>query len=359
MLQRMLNNSIGSELAPDGVYGPDTVAAVTALQTIAGLEVSGEADHPTRTLLAELDGGRSAALPTWALPTIGNGGADGCQVAVLGDSLIAYSTSLHADALRAINCAPAVDGVGGRSLAHGWQCRVAKPGGRNPLLLLPAPEPGNTSCAPSGLELLEMWRDAGAFGDIVVIALGTNDAGLFDEGRWIRNWNDVLRSTGDRPVIFLTTKGRLGSAQSVNLDRYAAVLRRWCDEQPRCFLADWALTMAANDPASYVDPVHLTRPATVARANFIRDAVSALFAGRPLPNPAPIPTVVATIPSTTTTTTTVPATTVPRATTTVPRSTTTVPPPATTTSTTTTTTVPPTTTTSSSTTVPATTTSVP
>jgi hypothetical protein len=272
------------------------------------------------------------------LPTIGNGGANGCQVSVLGDSLIAYSTSLHADALRAINCAPAVDGVGGRSLAYGWQCRVAKPGGRNPLLLLAEPEPGNTTCAPSGLELLELWRDANAFGDIVVIALGTNDAGLFDEARWIRNWNDVLRLTGDRPVIFLTTRARAASTRTADLDRYAAVLRAWCDEQPRCFLADWALTPAANDPASYVDPVHLTRAATLARAGFIRDAVSALFDGRPLPNPAPIPTVVATVPSTSTTTTTQPPiTTRPTTTTTLPpaTTTTTLAKPTTTTSTTT------------------------
>lgn len=350
MLQRMLNNSTGTELVPDGVYGPDTVTAVAALQTIAGLDVTGEADHETRTLLAELDDGRSSALPTWALPTIGNGGANGCQVTVLGDSLIAYSVALHADALRAINCSPGVDGVGGRSLAYGWQCRVAKPGGRNPLLLLPAPEPGNTTCAPSGLELVRMWRDAGAFGDIVVIALGTNDAGLFDEARWIRNWDDVLRMTGDRPVVFLTTKARPNSVRSADLDRYAAVLRRWCDNQPRCFLADWALTSAATDPASYVDPVHLTRAATIARANFIRDAVSALFAGRPLPNPAPIPIVVATVPSTTTTTTTVP----PATTTTMPPSTTT-----TTSSTTTTTTLPAATTTTTSTTTTSTTISAP
>ena len=342
-LQRMLNHVIGSELVADGRFGPATTAAIRSLQVYAGLAVTGDADHATRTLLIELDAGRSAALPTWPFPSIGNGGADGCQVAVVGDSLMAYSSSLHAAALRDINCAPAVDAVGGRSLAWGWQCRVGQPGGRTPLLLLADPEPGNATCAPSGLEVLELMRNAQALGDLVVNALGTNDAGLFDEARWTANWNTALDLTGGRPMIFLTVKARPGSDRSADLDRYSAVVRRWCDSQARCHLADWALTPVANDPASYVDSVHLTRSATEARARFIRDAVLALFEGRPLPNPQTLPTVTPTLPpappttppppapsTTTTSTTTTTATTSPT-TTTQPTATTVAPNPTTTT----------------------------
>lgn len=313
-LQRMLNNTTGSDLVPDGVFGPLTAAAVAEFQSHTGLEVTGEADHATRALLAELDAGRSAALPTWPIPALGNGGPDGCQVVVVGDSLMAYSSAVHADALRAIDCAPAVDAVGGRSLAWGWQCRVTRPDGSRPLLLLDEAEPGNDTCAPSGLEVLELMRDAEALGDLVVNALGTNDATLFDEERWQRNWNEALELTEGRPVVFLTTRAQTGTGPAAALDQYSAVLRRWCDAQPRCHLADWALTPAANDPASYTDSVHLTAAATAARAGFIRDAVAALFDGAPLPDPHPLPVVTTTVPPPTTapgtTTLAPPATTV-------------------------------------------------
>jgi peptidoglycan hydrolase-like protein with peptidoglycan-binding domain len=344
----MLNNATGTELEPDGVFGPDTTRAIRNFQLFAGLEVTGVADHATRHLLMEIDAGRSAALPAWPIPAIGNGGANGCQVAVVGDSLMAYSASIHEAALREINCAPAVDAVGGRSLAWGWQCRILQPGGRRPLLLISEPEPGNDTCAPSGLEILELMRAANALGDIVVNALGTNDAGLFDESRWTRNWNESLGLTDGRPMIFLTAKARPGDGRTGNLDRYSATLRRWCDTQVRCHLADWALTPVANDPGSYVDSVHLTRSATEARAGFIRDAVAALFEGRPLPNPRPLPTVTPSLP---------PAPTSPT-TSTTSSTTSTSAPPRPTTSTTTTTTTAATTSTTSTTIAPTTSTTI-
>lgn len=330
LLQRMLNHAVGSRLVPDGVYGPDTTEAVRSFQALFELPVTGDADHATRQLLRYVDGGQSTALPAWPVPTIGNGGADGCQVTVVGDSLMAGATAMHERALRAINCASAVDGEGGRSLNYGWQCRVFRPGGGAPLLLLPEPEPGNDTCAPSGLTLLDIWAQGQALGDIVVVALGTNDAGLNSESQWQSHWNEALRLTGDRPVIFLTTKARAGSTRTAQQDAYSAALRAWCPTQPRCFLADWALTDAANDPGSYVDSVHLRTAATQARADFIAAAVRALFAGDPIPNPQPLPT--------TTTSTTTTSTTSTTTTSTVPTS-----------SSTTSTTAPSTTTTSTST----------
>ena len=303
LLQRMLNVVTGADLTADGVYGPATVAAVNAFQRFFGLPTTGEADHETRMLLKLIDGGRSNALTSWPLPTIGDGGANGCQVAVIGDSLMAGAQGVHTDRLTEIGCASAVDGVGGRSLALGWQCRVLQPDGRRPLLLLAAPEPGNATCAPSGLELLKMWSEAAALGDAVVLALGTNDATLFAEQRWIQHWEQALAFVGGRPLLALTTQGRPGSLVAPAQAEYSEALRLWCATKPNCVLADWGLTMAANDAASYVDSVHLTTAATDARAIFISDVVAALLSGEPIPNPVPLPTPTTTMPPATTTST--------------------------------------------------------
>jgi hypothetical protein len=336
-LQRMLNNVTGSELVANGIFGPTTTEALTNFQLFTGLLVTGVADHETRLLLTELDAGRATAVPTWPVPTIGDGGADGCQVAVVGDSLMAGAAALHSQALAAIGCASAVDGVGGRSLNFGWQCRIAQPDGRTPLLLVSAPEPGNRTCAPSGLELVAGWARAGALGDLVVVALGTNDAGIHpDERTWVAHWERVAELTAPRPIVLLTTAARPGSTRVAAQAAYSAALRRWCDAHDLCHLADWASSATALDPGSYVDAVHLTRAATEQRARFIADAVSRLLTGAPAPDPTPLPTTTTSTPTTTTITT--PSTTT-----------------STTSSTTSTTTTSSTSTTTTSTTVPATT----
>lgn len=350
-LQRMLNNATGTALAPNGVFGPETTEAIRNFQLYVGLEVTGVADHATRTFLIELDAGRSTAIPTWPVTAIGNGGADGCQVAVVGDSLMAGAARLHEQALAGVGCASAVDGVGGRSLSFGWQCRIAQYDGSTPLLLVPEPEPGNATCAPSGLELLRMWAEAGALGDLVVVALGTNDAGIHrDEATWIARWERALSLTGDRPVVFLTTAARPGSSRVPTQDSYSASLRRWCDTTTRCHLADWALAPAATDPSSYVDSVHLRRVATEQRAAFIAAAVRALLTATPAPGPAPLPT----LPTTTTTSTSTSTTTTSTSTST--STSTTVPATTTTTTTSSTTTTSTSTTTSTTTTTSSTTT---
>jgi lysophospholipase L1-like esterase len=373
-LQQMLVNVTGAEITADGVYGPGTTTAVRNFQRVFGLPVTGDADHQTRQVLRYVNASRSNDLPAWKIPPIGSGGANGCQVAVIGDSLMAGSGALHERALRDINCASAVDGIGGRSLSYGWQCRITQPSGSRPLLLVADPPPGNDTCSPSGLTLLRYWAEAGALGDIVVIALGTNDAGLYSESRWISHWNEAIRLAGQRPVVFVTTKARPGAGRYAQQDGYAAALRRWCEPQPRCFIADWALTAAANSADIYADEVHLRSAGTQARAAFIAAAVRALFDGAPIPNPQPLPAPTPTVPPGTTTTTlatattsttapATPSTSVAPSTTTLPRASTTTTAPPTTVAATTTTTGPPattsTTTTAPPTTLPVTTTSIP
>ena len=236
---------------------------------------------------------------------------------------------------------------------YGWQCRVDRDG-RRPLLVFEDRIPGNETCSPSGLTLLASWAGAAALGDIVVVALGTNDSGLYDKARWQNNWAEAIRLAGGRPVVFVTAQAGPGSAQYTRQNTYTAALRQWCAGQRLCVLAEWGNTAAAADPASYVDTVHLNLAGTRARATFIADVVAALLTGRPIPNPKPPPT--PTIPAADTTTTTV-ATGGGTTTTTPSNSTTPVTTPAPTTSSPTTTTTTTTTTTSTSTTTTTSTTS--
>jgi hypothetical protein len=186
--------------------------------------------------------------------------------------------------------------------------------------------PGNDTCAPSGLTLLASWKDASALGDVVVVALGTNDSGLYDKSRWQRNWAEAMRLAGGRPVVFLTTQAQPGSTQHADQSSYSNALRQWCGGERLCVLADWANTAAAYNPSSYVDSVHLNLGATRARATFIADVVAALLSGSPIPNPQspPTPTIPPADPATTPVPTAAPdtATTTTTTTTTGPSSTT-------------------------------------
>jgi peptidoglycan hydrolase-like protein with peptidoglycan-binding domain len=287
--QRMLNLVIEAGLAADGLYGPATTEAIETFQRSVELPVTGEADDATRTMLSEIDAGRSILTPSWPLPTIGDGGADDCQVVVIGDSLMAGVERLHTDRLAEIGCTAAVDGAGGRTMSFGWQCSVLGADGRWSTVVLSDPPPGNDSCDRSGLELLRTWSNARALGDIVVVALGTNDAVVYSEPSWIERWERAAAYADTRPMIMVTTRARPDSPSAPLQAVYSEALRQWCDSVERCVLADWALTDEANDPVSYRDSVHLVDAATDARASFIRDAVAALLTGRPAPNPVPLP----------------------------------------------------------------------
>ena len=255
-------------------------------QTMIGVAATGAADPVTRWRLAEAAAATPAVI---SHATIGTGGANGCQVAVVGDSLMAGAEALTVSALSRVGCAAAVDGEGGRSLAYGWQCRVERDG-RRPLMLYDARIPGNETCAPSGLTLLKSWADAAALGDVVVVALGTNDSGLFEKSRWQNSWAEALRLAGGRPVVFLTTQARAGS------DQYHARART----RARCGNGA-AANGCASSPSGRTPRQPTTRRRTSTRctstspppgpaAAFIADVVAALLTGRPIPNPHPPPT---------------------------------------------------------------------
>jgi peptidoglycan hydrolase-like protein with peptidoglycan-binding domain len=318
-LQLLLIAVTGVDILPDGIYGPATAEAVRKFQRFVGLPETGEADHATRTLLLATGERVAEAEPSWPIPSIGDGGADGCQVAVVGDSLMAGSMPMHAQRLADIGCAPAVDAVPGRSLAFGWQCLVSTGDGDPRWRIVPDPEPDNGTCSPSGLELLRLWSEAGALGDVVVVALGTNDAGLYQPDAWVEHWQEALQLVGDRPIVFVTSQAMLGAGRTTQT-RYSEALRQWCARTAQCVLAEWAYTPTALDNASYVDPVHLTLPATQARARFLAEVVAALITGRPAGGAAPLPTVTSTLPRTSTTSATTTAASTSSTTTSTPAS---------------------------------------
>jgi hypothetical protein len=236
-------------------------------------------------------------------------------VNVIGDSLIAGAERSVEQSIAAAGCVSLVDAMGGRSLSAGWQCQI----GSGWKLV---DQNVNETCRPSGLGLLEQWAADSTLGDIVIIALGTNDAGLRDEQGWEMRWDQALAITAPRPVMFVSVSSSSVDSRAGRLSRYNLALRTWCMTAPRCYIAEWAMTAAATKDTSYTDGIHLTRDATLKRAAFLGDSVATLLAGKPLIPPAPFATTTTTTATTSTTTT---STTVAATTTTTPPTDTSVP----------------------------------
>lgn len=194
--------------------------------------------------------------------------ADGaCRVLVVGDSLVEATGRAQEEAFDELGCESIVDGLPARTLSAGWQC-FGDGGTSMAIVVRPDAEPGNPTCRPSGLELLEAWSAFTPAASVTVIALGTNDAASFGGDGWTRHWTRAVDLTTG-PIVFVTTAARPGDRWVDLVTAYNSALREWCPSEPRCTLASWDETEAANDPASYVDHVHLTRAAGEMRAVFI------------------------------------------------------------------------------------------
>ncbi len=190
-----------------------------------------------------------------------------CRVLLVGDSLVEASVASQEDAFSYLGCESIVDGLAARSLSEGWQC-LGDGGTSMAIVLRSQPEPGNPTCRPSGLELLELWADFTTAASATVIALGTNDAGMFTSDTWERRWQRVVDIT-QGPLVFVTVGAQPRGRWVDKATRYNETLRQWCPREPRCVLAEWDLTEPARDPSSYIDHVHLTRSAGEMRAVFI------------------------------------------------------------------------------------------
>lgn len=199
-----------------------------------------------------------------------------CRILMVGDSLMAAVVRSQEAAIRFMGCEGIVDGLVGRSLTNGWQCSSSSHG----VTIRADPEPGNSTCRPSGLELLDEWSEFARSASVVVIALGTNDAAVMSQDLWTRRWVAALDLTTG-PVMFVTAAARPGHPWADKVLAYNEALRLWCADEPRCSLADWAQTEPALDTNSYVDYVHLTREVGEMRAVFL--AVKARQVAIPAP----------------------------------------------------------------------------
>lgn len=268
-VQQRLNDVIAAGLAVDGMFGPATTATIRQFQLDNNLEPTGVVDANTRFVL-------------WSLPALVEQSAvtltGPCKVVMVGDSLMAWAAQIHVDALADEGCSALVDAEGGRSLSYGWQCRILRENGSRPLLLVDAPEPGNETCSPSGLELVQQWQNSGQLTGVLVVALGTNDSGLYGLSTWEKHWQAALDANAGRPVVFVTAAGKPGTNQEQRQARYSEELTSWCQTRPACVIADWATTPTAQAAASYSDDVHLTSSATKQRATYLAAAARSVVA---------------------------------------------------------------------------------
>jgi lysophospholipase L1-like esterase len=192
-------------------------------------------------------------------------------VTLIGDSLTYRREALYEDAFAREGIPAHADGRGSRALRWGWQCRNAA--GR--LAILSAPNAPR--CRMEGLELLRALatpegHDGVRLGREVVLALGTNDSGLFTPTQANASLDTARTILGDRRV-FLVSIVKPGSSRAVEYD---ATTRDWCRQDKDCVFVEWATSPAAGRPEMYnTDGVHLTEQGARARAAFIAATVAA------------------------------------------------------------------------------------
>lgn len=228
------------------------------------LDVVPNADGTTDTTTVS---GSSAEANTATLtPQNTNARPDGqavrCEVSVVGDSLVSGARGSYDSAFEEAGCKATIDGVASRSLAPGTFCV-------------------NDQCSDQGLEVLSKWKAAGKLAPVVVVALGTNDAlGALGatEQTWRQRWSDTMALAPGHRIVFVTPAGT-GSPYAEKEAAYAASLRNFCSTNP-CYVADWARTTTAKDGGSYMDRVHLSSAASLARARFLADAAKQVAAAR-------------------------------------------------------------------------------
>jgi hypothetical protein len=201
----------------------------------------------------------SSAPPATATPAVQS-------VGIIGDSLVSASPQTYAKPFNDAGIPVTVDGVGSRALRYGWQCRDAS--GR----LVVVPKPSAKKCRREGLEVVKNLAEQGALPDVLIIALGTNDAGLFTPEQATQNLNELRSLVGDRKVFLVNVKKLTSSKRP---GRYNAAASSWCATDIACSMIDWAATPAASNRRMYsADRVHLTAKGVTARSQFIFDTVA-------------------------------------------------------------------------------------
>jgi hypothetical protein len=203
---------------------------------------------------------QAQAAGTWTKPA---------TASLVGDSLTSANPQMYRDALAANGVGPAaLSGVGSRALRNGWQCWVS-----GSLRIYASPV--NSTCKREGLEELKHWAAQGTLGGAVVIALGTNDAGLYSSAQQMTNFSEARNVVGGRP-IYLVTVFSTSSTANQRMVTFNNNAKAWCAADRACAVIDWAATSQAQNRAIYTDSVHLTSIGTSQRASYIAQQVVAL-----------------------------------------------------------------------------------
>jgi lysophospholipase L1-like esterase len=188
------------------------------------------------------------------------------SIGIVGDSLVSASPPSYAQPFLNAGIPVSVDGVGSRALRYGWQCRDSS--GR----LVVLPKASSKRCRREGLEVVRNLASSGALPDVLIIALGTNDAGLFKPHQVEANLAELRSLIGDRQLFLVNVK-KLTSSKKPGV--YNTTAAAWCATDIDCTVIDWASSPAASNRRMYSsDRVHLTAKGVTSRAQFIFDAVT-------------------------------------------------------------------------------------
>lgn len=189
------------------------------------------------------------------------------RVSLVGDSLVAGREALYNNALERAGFEGVANGVGSRAMRFGWQCKL------NGSLKIVAKPVAGASCKREGLEQLRYWVARGELGEVVVIALGTNDAGLFNADRMKMNLDEARRIVRNRELYIVTAQA-LGS-RSERMQRWNLAATQWCARDIACSMVPWADNPAAKAKSTYSgDGIHLTVEGTKKRAMVIAASIS-------------------------------------------------------------------------------------
>ena len=185
------------------------------------------------------------------------------EVAVLGDSLLAGAEPGVIAAFERHGISALVDARSSRALRRGFLCRENR-------RLVVVSRPTNTRCRPEGLELVSRWARAGELPGTIVLALGTNDSGLFPPEQAVVHLAELARLTPGSRLVAVSVAKRDMPERTKAWNR---TLAAWCHALPRCTYADWASTATAQSPSSYFpDGVHLRVDAIRERIGFLVNA---------------------------------------------------------------------------------------
>lgn len=178
---------------------------------------------------------------------------------LIGDSLVVRRDEDYTHAFADNGLTLRLDGAGSRSLRYGWLCIESS-------RVVTAIEPSSPDCKRQGLELVRWWVESNQLRDVLVVALGTNDA--------YRRTDDVTASLielrrllGNHPLVLVGTSS-LPMRQA--FENWNDTATQWCGADIDCQFLDWAGDPLGQNPNYFSsDGVHPSTLGGVARAEFI------------------------------------------------------------------------------------------